>query len=83
MDLTLQSARMTLRGQKLEVEVEVWVNLEVHFQNGFRSKEGGWFSESILNDQWSLQVDLRGPRDGRHGSTSPGFVCGFVVLCPE
>ena len=59
MDLTLQSARMTLRGQKLKVGVQVRVNLGVDFQNGFRSKWGERFFGFILNDH-----------SGRSNSTS-------------
>ena len=70
MDLTLQSARMTLRGRKLKVGVQVRVNLGVDFQNGFRSKWGERFFGFILNDQWSLQFDLRGRIGGGRDPTS-------------
>ena len=38
---TPECANDTARPEIDKVEVQVWVNLEVHFQNGFWSKGGG------------------------------------------
>ena len=43
---------MTLRGQKSKVEVEVWVNLEVHFQNGIWSKGGGGLKKEFKSSHY-------------------------------